>query len=80
LYNFYYPLAAASHETRSTVWYATGLLQRQKGDDVEQAIQIITKVIGDQEKNVSAQWYGDYKYYPEQPKVGSPAYPPEVST
>lgn len=31
LYYFYYPLAAGKHETRSSVWYATGLLQRNEG-------------------------------------------------
>ncbi|KAL2801771.1 hypothetical protein BJX63DRAFT_426536 [Aspergillus granulosus] len=64
---FYYPLAAGSHETRSTVWYSVGLLQ---------PVKILRNIIHDQEKNVSAQWYGDYTVYPEQPAVGSPAYPP----
>ncbi|KAL3469947.1 hypothetical protein BJX99DRAFT_267814 [Aspergillus californicus] len=72
---FYYPLAAGPHETRSTVWYSVGLLQRNQGSDVDEAINILHNVIGDQEKNTSAQWYGDYTTYPEQPTVGSPAYP-----
>ncbi|KAH7024365.1 uncharacterized protein B0I36DRAFT_250683 [Microdochium trichocladiopsis] len=75
LYYFYYPLAAGPHETRSSVWYATGLLQRNKGDDVEQAVKIIKAVIGDQEKNKTLQWFGDYTVYPEQPTVGTEAYP-----
>lgn len=75
---FYYPLAAGPHETRSSVWYATGLLQRNKGDDVEQAIKIIKAVIGDQEKNKTLQWFGDYTVYPEQPTVGTDAYPASV--
>ncbi|KAJ0415159.1 hypothetical protein BJY00DRAFT_327255 [Aspergillus carlsbadensis] len=75
---FYYPLAAGSHETRSTVWYSVGLLQRNRDTDVEEAVKILRNVIGDQEKNVSAQWYGDYTVYPEQPTVGSPAYPPVI--
>jgi hypothetical protein len=79
LYYFYYPLAAGKHETRSSVWYATGLLQRNEGDDLENAIKIIRNVIGGQEKNVSAQWFGDYTVYPEQPSVDSPAYAPVVS-
>lgn len=58
LWYFYYPLAAGKHETRSTVWYAAGLLRRNEGDDVDNAVKIITNVIGDQQKNVSAQWYG----------------------
>lgn len=57
LWYFYYPLAAGKHETRSTVWYAAGLLRRNEGDDVDNAVKIITNVIGDQQKNVSAQWY-----------------------
>ncbi len=79
LYYFYYPLAAGPHETRSSVWYATGLLQRNRGDDVEQAIKIVKNVIRDQEKNTTVQWFGDYTVYPEQPTVGSPAYDPVVS-
>lgn len=59
LWWFYYPLAAGKHETRSTVWYAAGLLRRNEGDDVDNAVKIITNVIGDQQKNVSAQWYGN---------------------
>ncbi|KAI0127822.1 hypothetical protein BJ170DRAFT_580964 [Xylariales sp. AK1849] len=78
LSNFYYPLAAGKHETRSSVWYAAGLLQRNQGNDVDEAVKIITSVIGDQEKNVSAQWYGDYTKYPEQPTVGSAAYKPVI--
>ncbi|KAJ0382608.1 hypothetical protein COL922a_012195 [Colletotrichum nupharicola] len=50
LYFFYFPLAAGKHETRSSVWYATGLLQRNEGDDVEQAVKIIKNVIADQKK------------------------------
>jgi len=56
LYYFYWPLAAGKHETRSSVWYATGLLQRNQGDDLEQAVKIITNVIEGQNKNVTAQW------------------------
>lgn len=56
LWYTYYPFAAGKHETRSTVWYAAGLLRRNQGDDVDNAVRIITSVIGDQEKNVSVQW------------------------
>lgn len=76
---FYYPLAAGRHETRSSAWYATGLLQRNEGSDLDEAVKIITNIIGGQEKNVSAQWYGDYTVYPEQPTVGTAAYQPVVS-
>lgn len=74
----YYPLAAGVHETRSTVWYAVGLLQRNQGSDRDEAIKILQNVIGGQEKNESVLWYGDYTVYPEQPTVGSPAYAPVV--
>lgn len=79
LYYFYYPLAAGPHETRSSVWYSVGLLQRNRGSDVDEAVKIIENVIGGQEKNTSVQWYGDYTVYPEQPTVGSPAYEPKVN-
>ncbi|KAL4877140.1 hypothetical protein BJY04DRAFT_230943 [Aspergillus karnatakaensis] len=72
---FYYPLAAGAHETRSTVWYSVGLLQRNQDNDVNEAVKILKNVIGDQEKNTSVQWYGDYTVYPEQPTVGTPEYP-----
>ncbi|KAH8878822.1 hypothetical protein GQ53DRAFT_850000 [Thozetella sp. PMI_491] len=75
---FYYPLAAGAHETRSSVWYATGLLQRNSGSDVDEAIKIIKNVIGGQEKDTSVQWYGDYTSYPEQPEVGTSVYAPSI--
>ncbi|KAF5525916.1 hypothetical protein CGCA056_v002025 [Colletotrichum aenigma] len=78
LHFFYFPLAAGKHETRSSVWYATGLLQRNQGDDVDQAVKIIKSVIADQKKVPGEQWYGDYTVYPEEPTVGSPAYPKNI--
>ncbi|KAK8123510.1 hypothetical protein PG999_003428 [Apiospora kogelbergensis] len=78
LYYFYYPLAAGQHETRSSMWYATGLLQRNRGDDVDQAVRIIKNIIGDQEKNETLQWFGDYTVYPEQPTVGHGDYKPVI--
>ncbi|KAK8076451.1 hypothetical protein PG994_003723 [Apiospora phragmitis] len=78
LYYFYYPLAAGQHETRSSMWYATGLLQRNRGDDVDQAVRIIKNIIGDQEKNETLQWFGDYTIYPEQPTVGHGDYKPVI--
>lgn len=56
LWYSYYPQAAGKHETRSTVWYAAGLLRRNQGSDVDEAVKIITNVIGDQKKNISDQW------------------------
>lgn len=77
---FYFPLAAGPHETRSSIWYSLGLLQRNLDNDADEAAKILKNVIGDQEKNKSAQWYGDYTKYPEEPTVGSPAYPAEVGS
>lgn len=56
LWYFYYPLAAGKHETRSTVWYAAGLLRRNQGEDVQNAVRIIESVIVDQKNNASDQW------------------------
>lgn len=78
LWYFYYPLAAGPHETRSSVWYSVGLLQRNADGDVDKAVKIINGVIAGQFKNASEQWYGDYTVYPEQPTVGSPSYAPVV--
>ncbi|KAL4944978.1 hypothetical protein BDV06DRAFT_232159 [Aspergillus oleicola] len=78
LHWFYFPFAAGPHETRSSIWYSVGLLQRNQGNDAEEAISIIKNVIGGQEKNTSVQWFGDYTRYPEQPTVGSPAYDPVI--
>ena len=49
--------AALRHETRSSVWYALGLLARNEKDDVDQAESIIRNVIGAQFKVPSEQWY-----------------------
>lgn len=75
LWWFYQPLAAGKHETRSTVWYAAGLLRRNEGDDVDNAVKIITSVIGDQQKNVSAQWYGNHLQNPSSRQHGSECAP-----
>jgi hypothetical protein len=48
--------AALRHETRSSVWYALGLLARNENDDVGQAESIIGNVIGAQFKEPSEQW------------------------
>lgn len=54
---FYYPLAAGPHETRSSAWYAAGLLQRNEGDDASEAIKIIRNIIGSQHKEPGTEWY-----------------------
>ncbi|CAJ2508499.1 Uu.00g135250.m01.CDS01 [Anthostomella pinea] len=70
--------AALRHETRSSVWYALGLLARNRDSDVLEAEKIITNVFGSQFTNVSQQWFADYQVYPEQPMVGDAAYPPVI--
>ncbi|KAI1338142.1 hypothetical protein F5Y15DRAFT_132837 [Xylariaceae sp. FL0016] len=69
---------ALLHETRSSVWYALGLLARNHDSDVKEAEKIITNTVGAQFTNVSEQWYGDYQMYSEQPMVGSEYYPPVI--
>ena len=54
---FYYPLAAGPHETRSSAWYAAGLLQRNQGGDADQAVKIIRNIIGAQHKDTATEWY-----------------------
>lgn len=49
--------SALVHDTRSSAWYAAGLLARNKNDDVDQAIRIVTNIIQGQFKNESEQWY-----------------------
>jgi len=48
--------AALVHDTRSSAWYAAGLLARNEADDAEQAVRIVTNIIGAQFKNESLQW------------------------
>jgi hypothetical protein len=47
---------ALLHDTRSSSWYAAGLLARNEGDDAEQAARIVENIIVGQHKNVSSQW------------------------
>ncbi|KAK7915094.1 hypothetical protein PG985_012797, partial [Apiospora marii] len=70
--------AALRHETRSSAWYAVGLLARNEKDDAKEAEHIITNIIGAQFSNVSQQWYGGYQKYPEEPEVGTEAYPASI--
>jgi hypothetical protein len=55
-YLFDFDALALTHETRSSVWYAAGLLARNEDDDVEQAVRIVRNVVGAQFKNESEQW------------------------
>lgn len=49
--------AALRHETRSSAWYAVGLLARNEGEDVKEALKILTNVVDGQFKNPEQQWY-----------------------
>jgi hypothetical protein len=51
--------AALNHDTRSSAWYAIGLLARNggSGDDVEQAEKILTNIVHGQYNNPTEQWY-----------------------
>ncbi|KAF5537653.1 hypothetical protein FMEXI_9766 [Fusarium mexicanum] len=69
---------ALRHETRSSVWYAFGLLARNEGSDAAEAEKIIKNTIDAQYKVPADEWYGDYQQEPEEPYVGSPAYPPKI--
>jgi hypothetical protein len=84
---------ALDHNTRSSGWYAVGLLARNEGSDVEEAEKLISRLIEGQFTDPTQQWcvlaskhnflltfsrYGDYQKYPEEPIVGSPAYAPEI--
>ncbi|KAI3337647.1 hypothetical protein HD806DRAFT_46620 [Xylariaceae sp. AK1471] len=77
LYNFG-ATSALRHETRSSAWYALGLLARNAGSDVTEAEKIITNIITGQYKDPAEQWYGDYQQEPEEPYVGSPNYPSHI--
>lgn len=70
--------SALRHETRSSAWYAIGLLGRNGPDDVKEAERIITNVIHGQYKNPAEQWYAEYQQEPEEPYVGSTAYPAKI--
>ncbi|KAM0419054.1 hypothetical protein ACHAPT_011993 [Fusarium lateritium] len=69
---------ALGHDTRSSVWYAFGLLARNEGNDIVEAEKIITNVINAQYKVPSDEWYATYQQEPEEPYVGSPAYQPKI--
>jgi hypothetical protein len=54
--------AALNHDTRSSAWYAIGLLARDIGDDVNEAERILTNIIHGQYKNPAEQWYARFLY------------------
>jgi hypothetical protein len=47
---------ALRHETRSSAWYAIGLLARNNRSDAEQAMKILTNVVAGQFKDPKDQW------------------------
>jgi hypothetical protein len=47
---------ALRHETRSSAWYAVGLLARNNGTDVQEALKILTNVVSAQFKDPMDQW------------------------
>jgi hypothetical protein len=51
--------AALNHDTRSSAWYAVGLLARNEGDgeDVHNAEKILTNIVLGQYKDPTQQWY-----------------------
>ncbi|KAF4461044.1 hypothetical protein FALBO_12159 [Fusarium albosuccineum] len=72
--------AALRHETRSSVWYAFGLLARNKGKDAAQAEKIIKNVIHGQYKEPADECvrFATYQKQPSEPDVGSEAYPASI--
>ena len=70
--------SALRHNTRSSAWYALGLLARGEDEDLTEADKIIRNVIEGQFKDPEQQWYGTYQKYPEEPEVGSEGYEPVI--
>ena len=77
-YLFASTAGALQHETRSSSWYAVGLLARNADGDAAEAAKVIRNIISGQFQNASEQWYGDYTTYPIQPSPGTEAYPAEI--
>lgn len=48
--------SALRHETRSSAWYAFGLLARNKGKDAAEAEKVIRNIIHGQHKNPADEW------------------------
>lgn len=70
--------SALRHNSRSSAWYALGLLARNEDSDVEEAEKIILNVIDGQFLNEEDYWYGTYQKYPEEPEVGTGVYPSRI--
>jgi hypothetical protein len=49
---------ALNHDTRSSAWYAIGLLARNEGEhDIKEAEKILTNIVHGQYNNPTEQWY-----------------------
>ncbi|KAI5268714.1 hypothetical protein E4T47_07647 [Aureobasidium subglaciale] len=70
--------AALRHDTRSSAWYAIGLLARNQGNDAKNAETILMNIVDGQYKDPAEQWFGDYQKEPEEPYVGIEAYPADI--
>jgi len=71
--------SALRHETRSSGWYAVGLLARNGPGDVHEADKIITNIVhGQYNKDPLQYWFAEYQQEPEEPEVGSVYYPAEI--
>ena len=57
LRHVFLPYGANVHDTRATIGYAVGLLERNQGKDRYEAVRIIQKVIGTQYKDPTEPWY-----------------------
>lgn len=66
------------HETRTSAWFAIGLLARNQGHDVANAERVLKNIIHGQYKDPADQWYGTYQQEPEEPLVGTAIYPPMI--
>jgi hypothetical protein len=55
-YLFNLDSATLVHDTRSSVWYAAGLLARNAPGDTDQAVRIVNNVIRAQFANATQQW------------------------
>lgn len=64
---YLYGVSAATalrHETRSSAWYAIGLLARNEGDDVANADKILTNIVDAQFKDPAEQWSAAFSCRP----------------
>ncbi|KAH7070398.1 hypothetical protein BKA63DRAFT_605653 [Paraphoma chrysanthemicola] len=68
---------------RFTAWYTAGLLWRNEGDDLGNALASIENILACQmTSDFDAPWYGTYKLSPDEPDptLDSPLYPSKIYT